>query len=68
MAADVTVISTAEQPHLIPANHNHDHSANERRIGLELLHQCLGHWKCRALLAASEHGVWEDTIIHMGPE
>jgi hypothetical protein len=32
------------------------------------MHQRLGHWKCHALLAASEHGVWEDTIICMGPE
>jgi hypothetical protein len=57
MAAVNTVVSTAEQPHLIPANCNHDHSANKRRIGLELLHQHLGHRKCYALLAASEHGV-----------
>jgi hypothetical protein len=68
MAADVTVVSTAEQPHLIPANCNPDHLANKRRTGLELLHQCLGHWKCCALLAASEHGIWEDMIICMGPE
>jgi hypothetical protein len=68
VAADVTVVSTAEQSHFIPANRNHDHLANKRRIGLELLHQRLGHWKCHALLAASEHGVWEDTIICMGPE
>jgi hypothetical protein len=63
MAADITVVSSEVQPHLIPCNRNHDHSANKRRTSLELLHQRLGHRKCRALLAASEHGVWSDTVL-----
>jgi len=68
MAADVTVVSSEGQPHLVPCNRNHDHSANKRRTCLELLHQCLGHRKCRAILAASEHGVWADTMVCMGTE
>jgi transposase InsO family protein len=68
MAADVTVVSTEKKAHAVPANRNHDHSANKRRTGLELLHQRLGHQKCRAILAASEHGVWADTMVRMGPE
>jgi hypothetical protein len=55
-AADITVTSITEKPHLVPCSRNHDHSANKRRTALELLHQKLGHQKCRALLAASEHG------------
>jgi transposase InsO family protein len=67
MAADVTVV--AENPHhAIPYHRSHDHSANKKRTSLELLHQRLGHRKCRALLAASEHGVWADTLVRMGPE
>jgi hypothetical protein len=47
MAADVTVVSTAEQPHLIPANCNPDHSANKRRTGaLEMSRptRCIRAW------------------------
>jgi transposase InsO family protein len=68
MAADITVIPTETETHVVPANRNHDHSANKRRTGLELLHQRLGHRKCRAILAASEHGVWADTMVRMGLE
>jgi transposase InsO family protein len=68
MAADVTVVSTETKAHAVPANRNHDHSANKTRTGLELLHQRLGHRKCRAILAASEHGVWADTMVCKGPE
>jgi hypothetical protein len=69
MAADATVLhDTSSQRHRVPANRSHDHSANKKRIGLELIHQRLGHRKCRALLAASEHGVGADTMVRMGPE
>jgi transposase InsO family protein len=68
MAADVTVRSLVEKPHLVPCNHSHDHSANKRRISLDFLHQQLGHRKCRAILAASEHDMWDDTLVCMGPE
>jgi hypothetical protein len=68
MAAYVTVVSSETLPHLVPSHRNHNHSANKRWTGLELLHQRLGHQKCRALLAASEHVVWSDTIVCMGPE
>jgi hypothetical protein len=68
MAADVTVTSITAKPHLVLCSRNHDHSANKRRTALELVHQRLGHRKCRALLAASEHGVWADTVIRMVPE
>jgi transposase InsO family protein len=67
MAADATVVDKRGQ-HTVPFNRSHDHSANKKRTGLELLHQRLGHRKCRALLAASEHGVWADTVVRMGPE
>jgi transposase InsO family protein len=67
MAADATVINENEQ-HAVPSNRSHDHSANKKRASLELLHQRLGHRKCRALLDASEHGVWADTMVPMGPE
>jgi len=67
MAADATVINKKVQ-HAVPSNRSHDHSANKKRVGLELLHQRLGHRKCRSLLAASEHGVWADTMVRMGPE
>jgi hypothetical protein len=68
MAADVTVTSCVQKPHIIPSHRNHDHSTDKRRTALELLHQRLGHRKCRALLAASEHGVWADTVVRMGSE
>jgi len=68
MAADVTVVSTETEAHSVPANRNHHHSANKRRTGLELLHQRLGHRKCRTILAASKHGAWVDTMVHMGLE
>jgi len=68
MAADVTFVSTAAEPHVVPSNRSHDHSANRKRTGLELLHQRLSHGKCRALLAASEHNVWADTAVRMGTE
>jgi len=67
MAADATVVDERAQ-HTVPFNCSHDHSANKKRTGLELLHQRLGHRKCRALLAASEHRVWADTFVCMGPE
>jgi len=67
MAADATVINENEQ-HAVPSHRSHDHSVNKKRASLELLHQRLGHRKCRALLAASEHGVWADTLVRMGPE
>jgi hypothetical protein len=57
MAADVTGTSIMEKPHLVHCSKNHVHSANKCPTTLELLHQRLGHRKCRALPAATEHGV-----------
>jgi hypothetical protein len=68
MAADVTVTSLEKVPHIVPSHRSHDHSADKLRTALALLHQCLVHRKCCALLAPSEHGVWADTVVHMGPE
>jgi transposase InsO family protein len=68
MATDVTVTSLETVPHTVLSHRSHDHSTDKRHTALELLHQRLGHWKCRALLAASEHGVWADTVVRMGPE
>jgi hypothetical protein len=68
MAADATMTSIMAKPYLVPCSRNHDHSAIKRRTSLELVHQRLGHRKCRGLLAASKHGIWANTVIHMGPE
>jgi transposase InsO family protein len=68
MAADVTITSTQKKPHTIPSHRNHDHSTDKHCTALEILHQCLGHRKCHALLATSEHGVWADTVVQMGSE
>ena len=70
MAADIKIanINNAMPSNLIPWSRNHDHSSNKRRVAIELLHRRLGHRKCRALLAASEHSVWENTVVRMGPE
>jgi hypothetical protein len=35
---------------------------------LELLHHRLGHHKCRTLLAANKHNLWDDTTIRMTGE
>jgi hypothetical protein len=61
MAADIQVTYTSDAKqgnHLMPWSRSHDHSSNHKqRTSLELLHRQLGHRKCRALLAASEHEV-----------
>jgi hypothetical protein len=42
----------------VPWSRSHDHSSgSKQRMSIELLHRRLGHRKCQALLAASEHGV-----------
>jgi hypothetical protein len=66
MASNLTVVSpntSAQDPtyHNIPAYRNKDQ--NKKRLPLELLHFRVGHCKCRTLLAASEHNLWEDTSI-----
>ncbi len=68
MASDISVISTTADMENIPSSRNRDHSTNRKRISLELLHRRLGHRKCRTLLAASNHQLWEDTAIRMSPE
>jgi transposase InsO family protein len=68
MAANLKVTDTSQPTHLAPWSRDHDHSSNKKRTALELLHRRLGHRKCRALLAASEHEVWADTLVRMGPE
>ena len=67
-ASDVTLTTPVNKAHLVPCSHHQDHSANKHRISLELLNQHLRHWKWHVLLAASEHGVWGDTAICMGPQ
>lgn len=58
-----------EKYHLVPSIRSRDHSAwAKKRISLEVLHNRLGHCKCRTLLAASEHNLWADTNILMTPE
>ncbi len=72
LAADISITNetqTATGSKMIPWSRNHDHSNNSKRhTSLELLHKRLGHRKCHALLAASDHAVWADTIVRMGPE
>jgi hypothetical protein len=52
--------------HNVPAYRNKDN--NKKCLPLELLHQRLGHRKCRTLLAANEHQLWEDVTIRMTGE
>jgi len=71
MASNFSVVTTAEQDntssyHKIPTYRNKDQ--DKKRLPLELLHHCLGHRKCRTLLTASEHNLWEDTTIRMTGE
>jgi hypothetical protein len=54
--------------HEIPSSRSRNKHTNLRRISLELLHQRLGHRKCRTLLAGSENNIWADTTIRMSPE
>ncbi len=72
LAADISITNETQMTtgsKMVPWSRNHDHSNNSKRhTSLELLHKCLGHRKCRALLAASEHAVWADTIVRMGPK
>jgi hypothetical protein len=58
-----------ERYHYVPSLRNRDHSEGARRLlSLEVLHNRLGHRKCRTLLAASEHHLWGDTGVLMTPE
>jgi hypothetical protein len=52
---------------MVPWSCSQDHSSSSKHCTpLELLHRWLGHRKCRALLAASEHGVvWADTVVRV---
>jgi hypothetical protein len=73
LAADISITNHTNAEtnrRLVPWSRNHDHSSSsKKRTSLELLHKRLGHRKCRAsLLAASEHDVWADTLVRMGPE
>jgi hypothetical protein len=52
--------------HKVPTYRNKDQ--DKKRLPLELLHLRLGHHKCRTLLAASEHQLWEDTTVRMTGE
>jgi hypothetical protein len=66
MAFNFSVVTTAGQDntssyHKIPTYRNKDQ--DKKRLPLELLHHRLGHRKCRTLLTASEHNLWEDTTI-----
>jgi transposase InsO family protein len=68
LASNLSVITpdsanTDSTYHSIPTYRNKDQ--NKKRLPLELLHSRLGHRKCRTLLAASEHNLWEDTTIRM---
>jgi hypothetical protein len=68
-ASNLSVVAAPpnqKEYHNVPAYHNKDNA--KKRLPLELLHQRLGHRKCRTLLAANEHHLWEDTTIHMTGE
>lgn len=68
LAANLRVHKNYEEYHTIPSAQNRDHSNNKKRLSLELLHRQLGHRKCRTLLAASKHQLWQDVAVHMSPE
>jgi hypothetical protein len=71
-AADATVMededNNANNYHEVPAFRNTAIPLQHKRLPLELLHACLGHWKCRTLLSTDEHQLWQDVIIRMSPE
>ncbi len=70
MAAGIRVHTSTfnEEYHSVPSARHREHTTNKKRLSLELLHTRLGHRKCRTLLAASEHNLWEDVTIRMSPE
>ncbi len=54
---------------MIPSLRNRDHSKGARKfLSLEILHNRLGHRRCRTLLAASEHSLWADAGVLMSSE
>jgi transposase InsO family protein len=68
-SSDVTTSGSSERYHTIPCMRNRDHSAGARKLlSLEMLHNRLGHRRCRTLLAASEHGLWADAGVLMSAE
>jgi hypothetical protein len=71
MVSDLTIAKLSENTdngiyHSILAYCNKDQT--KKRLPLELLHARLGRCKCRTLLAASEHNLWEYTCICMTGE
>jgi len=59
----------SHEPRLIPDRPVIRRGENHiRYTNLSLLHDRLGHRAIRTLLAADEHGVWQDTRIRMEPE
>jgi hypothetical protein len=73
LAADIRVHHQqhdTDDYHMVPSARQRDHTTStaKKRISLELLHTRLGHRKCRTLLAASEHNLWEDATVRMSPE
>jgi len=71
MASNLSVTNSPNEDaypcyHRVPAYRNKDQ--DKKRLPLELLHLRLGHRKCRTLLAASEHQLWEDTTVRMTGE
>ncbi len=70
VAADIRVHTSSynEEHHSVPSARHREHTTNKKQLSIELLHTRLGHRKCRTLLAASEHNLWEDVTIRMSPE
>jgi len=61
--------SGTQRYHMIPSLRNRDHSEGARKfLSLEILHNRLGHRRCRTLLAASEHSLWADAGVLMSSE
>ncbi len=61
-------VQTDSEYHDIPWLQNRDHSKGKKYFSLELMHRRLGHRKCRTLLAANEHHLWEDAMVCMSLE
>jgi transposase InsO family protein len=71
LAADIRVHqqnAISGEFHATPSARQRDHTNNKKRLSLELLHNRLGHRKCRTLLAAGEHNLWADVTVRMSPE
>jgi hypothetical protein len=68
-SSGISTSGSSERYNTIPCMRNRDHSEGARKfLSLEMLHNRLGHRRCRTLLAASEHNLWADAGVLMSAE